>query len=136
MCVCCVWIYVCLHVCTCTPPYPQYYTHSLQPHSTGFSTSCVNEVPSSHSKVSRRRRILKGAQQEVAVAPGSVPAWHRPRHSTQEKGLDVWQRTVPRCRRWKSLTCSPRQVDSVSGNARGRFRDNQEKMFLFVTFCN
>lgn len=91
----------CLDACTCAPSHLQYYTHSLQPHSTGFSTSCVNEVPSSHSKASRRRRTLRGEQQEAAAAaPGTVPAWHRPQHSTQEKGLEVWQRTVPRCSRW------------------------------------
>lgn len=86
----------CVHVCTTA----QHYTHSLQPHSTGFSTSCVTDVPLSHSKVSRRRRILRGAQQEAAPTPCTMSVWQRPRHSTQEKGFDVWQRTVPRCSRW------------------------------------
>lgn len=59
---------VCVCVFTCTHTHWQIYTHSLQPHSTGFSTSCVNVVPSSHSKLSRRRLTLRGAQQEVAAA--------------------------------------------------------------------
>lgn len=70
------WISNCqhLHLGMFAPFLSQDYTHSLQPHSTGFSTSCVNEVPSSHSKVSRRRRTLRGAQQEAEATPCSTSA--------------------------------------------------------------
>lgn len=97
----------------------QCYAHSLQPHSTGFSTSCVNDVPSSHSNVSRRRRSLRGAQQGAAAdTPGPASAWQPPRHSTQEKVLEVWHWAVPRCTRWKSLIGSPRQGDAEGQDRR------------------
>lgn len=60
---------MCVYACVDT--HSQNYTHSLQPHSTGFSTSCVNVVPSSQSKLSRRRLTLRGAQQ---AAPEPPPA--------------------------------------------------------------